>query len=75
MAEIALIYGGMAAMTLHAQAAEEFLLGQPWTRDRVEAAMPLIDAAFTPISDARSGKEGRRLMARNLLLKTLQMGQ
>jgi xanthine dehydrogenase small subunit len=69
VAEIALIYGGMAAMTLHAQAAEDFLLGHPWTRDRVEAAMPLIDAAFTPISDARSGKEGRRLMARNLLLK------
>jgi xanthine dehydrogenase small subunit len=67
--QIWLIYGGMAAMTQHAQAAEDFLRGKPWTRAHVEAALPLIDASFTPISDARSGKEGRRLMARNLLLK------
>jgi xanthine dehydrogenase small subunit len=69
VAEIALIYGGMAAMTSHAKAAEDFLLGKAWSRAHVEAALPLIDASFTPISDARSGKEGRRLMARNLLLK------
>jgi xanthine dehydrogenase small subunit len=69
VAQIWLIYGGMAAMTLHAKAAEDALLGKPWTRAHVEAALPLIDATFTPISDARSGKEGRRLMARNLLLK------
>jgi len=31
--------------------------------------MTLIDKAFTPISDARSSKEGRAVMARNLLLK------
>ncbi|MFN8393573.1 MAG: xanthine dehydrogenase small subunit [Bacteroidia bacterium] len=75
--DIGLVYGGMAAMTKRAVQAEEFLLGKPWTRENVEAAMDLIDAEFTPISDARSGKEGRRLMARNLLLKfwsdTIQM--
>lgn len=69
VAELQLIYGGMAAMTKRATLAEDFLLGKPWTRENIEAALPLIDQTFTPISDARSGKEGRRLMARNLLLK------
>lgn len=67
--DIGLVYGGMAAMTKRAQKAEEFLLGKPWTRENVEAAMDYVEAEFTPISDARSGKEGRRIMARNLLLK------
>ncbi len=69
VSDIMLVYGGMAAMTKRATAAEEYLNGKPWTRVHVEAAMDLVEAAFTPISDARSGKEGRRIMARNLLLK------
>jgi xanthine dehydrogenase small subunit len=67
--DIGLVYGGMAAMTKHAQKAEQYLLGKQWSRENVEAAMDLVEAEFTPISDARSGKEGRRIMARNLLLK------
>jgi xanthine dehydrogenase small subunit len=67
--DICLVYGGMAAMTMHAVKAEDFLRGGPWSRARVEEAMDYVEAAFTPISDARSGKEGRRIMARNLLLK------
>jgi xanthine dehydrogenase small subunit len=67
--DICLVYGGMAAMTKHAAQAEAFLRGAFWTRETVETAMDLIEAEFTPISDARSGKEGRRIMARNLLLK------
>lgn len=67
--DIGLIYGGMAAMTKHASLAEDFLLNNFWTRENIEHAMMLIDQEFSPISDARSGKEGRRIMARNLLLK------
>jgi xanthine dehydrogenase small subunit len=67
--DIGLVYGGMAAMTKRAQKAEDFLRGKPWTRANVEAAMDLVEAEFTPISDARAGKEGRRIMARNLVLK------
>ncbi len=67
--DIGLVYGGMAAMTKRAQKAEQYLLGKAWTRENVEAAMDHVEAEFTPISDARSGKEGRRIMARNLLLK------
>ncbi|MBI5218403.1 MAG: xanthine dehydrogenase small subunit, partial [Bacteroidia bacterium] len=64
-----LFFGGMAAMTKQAVRAEQFLTGQEWTRENVEGAMKLIDEEFTPISDARSGAEARKIMARNLLLK------
>ena len=67
--DIKLIYGGMAAMTKRAEKAEQFLTGKKWERSTVEEAMNLVDAEFTPISDARSGAEARRVMARNLLLK------
>ena len=67
--DIALIYGGMAAQTKRADNAEAHLRNKAWTRTNVEEAMSLLSKDFTPISDARSGEEGRRLMARNLLLK------
>ncbi|MCK4664133.1 MAG: xanthine dehydrogenase small subunit [Bacteroidales bacterium] len=67
--DICIVYGGMAAVTKKAKKAEEYLLNKPWTRKEIEKTMILIDEDFTPISDARAGKEARRLMARNLLLK------
>jgi xanthine dehydrogenase small subunit len=66
---VKLAYGGMADRTKRAAGVEEFLSGKPWTREAVEAAMPLIDREFTPISDARSGAEFRTIAARNLLMK------
>ncbi len=67
--DLVLAYGGMAAITKRAFAAERFLIGKKWTREAVERAMPLIDNDFTPIADARSSAEFRRVAARNLLLK------
>ncbi len=67
--EILLAYGGMAAMTKRAQNTESFLLGKTWNRDTIEQAKEFINEDFTPISDARSGKEARSVMASNLLLK------
>lgn len=66
---IRLFYGGMAEMVRRARKAETFLAGKRWDRESVELAMRMIDEDFTPISDARSGAEGRRIAARNLLLK------
>jgi xanthine dehydrogenase small subunit len=66
---ITLAYGGMAAVTKRAAAAESFLIGKEWSRAAVEKAMPLIVSAFAPISDARSGATFRALAAKNLLLK------
>ena len=66
---IILAFGGMAATTKRATEAEVFLTANEWTRDNVEQAMEMVQKAFTPISDARSGAEFRSIAAKNLLLK------
>ncbi|HEV7231463.1 MAG TPA: xanthine dehydrogenase small subunit [Bacteroidia bacterium] len=66
---ITLAYGGMAAVTKRASEAESFLTGKEWKRDVVEQAMDLVEKAYTPLSDARSGAAFRSLAAKNLLLK------
>ncbi|HNX07321.1 MAG TPA: xanthine dehydrogenase small subunit [Bacteroidales bacterium] len=66
---IILAFGGMAASTRRATNTENFLLGKKWTRTTVEKATALLYREFTPLSDARSGEEFRRLAARNLLWK------
>jgi xanthine dehydrogenase small subunit len=63
------VYGGMADRVKRAQNVEEFLVGKKWGRDSIEQALPLVDRAFSPISDARAGAEMRRVAARNLLVK------
>ncbi len=67
--DIKLFYGGMSAITKRAEKTENFLIGKNWERTIVEQAMPLIYDEFSPLSDARSGDEGRKIMGRNLLLK------
>ncbi|HXC04068.1 MAG TPA: xanthine dehydrogenase small subunit [Bacteroidia bacterium] len=66
---IVLAYGGMAAVTKRAEEAETFLKGKSWNRREVEKAMALVEKAYTPLSDARSGAAFRSLAAKNLLLK------
>ncbi len=66
---ITLVYGGMAAVTKNAVKAEAFLMGAEWTRENIEQAMDMIYTEFTPLTDARSGAEFRKLAAKNLLMK------
>jgi xanthine dehydrogenase small subunit len=70
--DIRLVYGGLAETTKRAFKAEQSLKGQKWTRTVLENTLPLLDEEFQPISDARASTEGRRLAARNLLLKFWQ---
>lgn len=67
--EIALVYGGMAEVTKHAVKTEEFIAGKKWERPVIEQAMAVLENEFSPISDARSGADYRRITAKNLLLK------
>ncbi|MCK5823534.1 MAG: xanthine dehydrogenase small subunit [Bacteroidales bacterium] len=67
--DIKLFYGGMSAVTKRAEKTENFLIGKKWERKIIEQAMPIIFDDFAPLSDARSSDDGRKLMARNLLLK------
>ncbi|MFA5781035.1 MAG: xanthine dehydrogenase small subunit [Bacteroidales bacterium] len=67
--EIVLAFGGMAAMTKRAVKTEKFLNGKKWSRESVKAAMNILAEEFTPLSDARSEAEYRRMAAKNLLMK------
>lgn len=67
--DIALVYGGMAECTRRAVKTEKHLIGQRWDASTVYTAAEQIAEDFSPITDARSGKEFRLLAARNLLIR------
>jgi xanthine dehydrogenase small subunit len=67
--EAVFAFGGMAASTQRVFPAEDLLRGRTWTRANAEAAAEIVYNHFTPLSDARSGAEFRRIAARNLVLK------
>ena len=67
--EIILAFGGMSDRPKRASETEHYLLWKPWTRATVEHAMKILVHEFTPLSDARSGAEYRKIVAGNLLLK------
>ncbi|WP_413207145.1 xanthine dehydrogenase small subunit [Rhodospirillum sp. A1_3_36] len=62
-----LAYGGVADRPKRAVAAEEALLGQPWTRASLEAAKVALAEDIAPMDDARGTAAYRRLVAANLL--------
>ncbi len=66
---IHMVYGGMAAMTLHAEKAEEFLNGKEWNEHNVNETARILESTFTPLSDARSGAKFRNIVTANLLKK------
>lgn len=69
VSDISMYYGGMAAMTMPATAAETFLKGKEWNESNISAAMEMLKTTFTPLSDARSGAGFRNMAAANLLLQ------
>jgi xanthine dehydrogenase small subunit len=64
---VRLAYGGVADRPKRATRAEEALLGQPWTRDRLEVAKAALAEDIAPMDDARGTAAYRRLVAANLL--------
>jgi len=62
-------YGGMAGIPKRARAVEARLIGKPWTRDTVEAAMGAITEDFTPLGDLRASMGYRLVAASNMLLR------
>jgi xanthine dehydrogenase small subunit len=67
--DIYLAFGGMAEMPKRAIKTEQFLRNKKWTFENIVAGSKILYEEFTPISDARSGAEFRRLAAKNLLIK------
>jgi xanthine dehydrogenase molybdopterin binding subunit/xanthine dehydrogenase small subunit len=64
-----LAFGGVAAWPARAFNAEAALLGQPWSEQTIENALPILRAEFTPISDVRGSAEYRRGLIAGLLEK------
>lgn len=64
-----LAYGGIAATPVRARAAEDALIGRPWTRASVAAIAPLLAQAGTPMGDHRGSAEYRAAMIVRLLEK------
>ncbi len=62
-------FGGMAGVPKRAAAVEAALLGRPWSRESVEAAMGEFAADFTPLSDLRASSGYRLRAAQNMLLR------
>ncbi|MGF1519250.1 MAG: xanthine dehydrogenase small subunit [Nodosilinea sp.] len=62
-------YGGVAATPARAIAAENFLVGKPWTMATVQAVKPLLQEAFTPLTDLRGSAEYRKRLVVNLFEK------
>lgn len=62
-------YGGVAATPARAIAAEDFLLGKPWTMATVQALKPLLQEAFNPLTDLRGSAEYRKRLVVNLFEK------
>lgn len=69
VASARLAYGGMAPVPKRAELAEAALVGRPWKRETVEAAMAALERDFTPIDDWRASAGYRMTVARNLLRK------
>ncbi len=61
--------GGVAATPVRARAAEEALVGRPWTADGVAEAADALGAEGTPLDDHRASARYRRAMLRQSLLK------
>ncbi len=66
---VRLAYGGVAAIPTRAFSAEAELIGQPWTRTKLERAKSALALEFKPISDARASAAYRQKIIVNLLEK------
>ncbi|MGB3201417.1 MAG: xanthine dehydrogenase small subunit, partial [Nodosilinea sp.] len=62
-------YGGVAATPARATEVEAFLTGKPWNAETIQSAKPLLQEAFTPLTDLRGSAEYRKRLVVNLFEK------
>jgi xanthine dehydrogenase small subunit len=63
-------FGGIAATPKRALSVERALIGQPWTRATIDAALTAFAHDFEPIDDMRASAAYRLRVAQNLLVRT-----
>jgi xanthine dehydrogenase small subunit len=67
VADVRLVFGGMAAVVRRAASAEARLRGQPWSAATLAAAQAALAHDFTPLDDMRASAAYRLRVAQNLL--------
>ena len=67
VADVRLVFGGMAAVVRRAGTAEAVLRGQPWNASTLAAAQAALARDFTPLDDMRASAAYRLRVAQNLL--------
>jgi len=61
--------GAVSPVIIHAEEAEEFLLGKPWVEEIIEPTSSLISMAASPIDDLRSSARYRSEMVRTMAVR------
>ncbi|MEO5821520.1 MAG: FAD binding domain-containing protein [Vicinamibacteraceae bacterium] len=69
VARLQAAYGGIAATPIRATALEAAAAGRPWTRETIDALLPIAATIGTPLSDLRGTADYRRAMVGRLLEK------
>ena len=69
IAHASIAYGAVGPTVLRLRKTEEFLVGQPFAEETMQAAGDIAIAEITPISDVRGSQDYRYQLARNVLLK------
>ena len=64
-----LSYGGVAATPVRATVVEDWLVGQPWALETVQAAKEQLKTTFTPLTDLRGSADYRQRLVANLFEK------
>ena len=67
VADVRLVFGGMAAVVQRAAGAEAALHGQPWNAATLAAAQAALASDFAPLDDMRASAAYRLRVAQNLL--------
>ncbi|MEO8278231.1 MAG: xanthine dehydrogenase small subunit [Ideonella sp.] len=67
VAEVRLVFGGMAATVKRAARAEAALLGKPWSQASVDVAKTALAEDFKPLTDMRASADYRKRVVQNLL--------
>ncbi len=65
--EARIAFGGMAGIPKRARHVEAALIGQPWTRETIQAALPAFADDYTPMTDMRASATYRLETAKSLL--------
>ena len=69
VADLCIVFGGMAAIPKRAELTEQSLIGQSWDEAKVNNARLKLAEDFTPMTDMRASADYRKQVSANLLYR------